>query len=359
MKIAFITRSTLHTVPGGDTVQVTQLARQLAALGATPTLCGAGDAIRYEDFDLLHFFNITRPADLLVHAIRSPRPFVISPVLVDYSEYDRHHRKGLSGQLLRLFSPDGGEYIKTIGRRMAGKDRLVSASYLWRGQRRSIRYILDKAAWVLPNSATEQKALTNQYSGEKPFTIIPNGIDPQLFRRNPQVQREKNLVICVARIEGIKNQLNLVKALNDTPYRLVLIGQAAPSQQGYFNACRKAAAPNIEFAGHLPQEQLLTYYERAAVHVLPSWFETCGLSSLEAAAMGCNVVVTGKGYTRDYFADDAFYCDASSPDSIRSAIEKAAEAESNGQLKERIRNNFTWEKAAALTIEAYKKALAT
>ncbi len=33
MKVAFITRSTLFTVPGGDTVQVVQTARKLAEMG--------------------------------------------------------------------------------------------------------------------------------------------------------------------------------------------------------------------------------------------------------------------------------------------------------------------------------------
>ncbi|MBK7308934.1 MAG: glycosyltransferase [Chitinophagaceae bacterium] len=57
----------------------------------------------------------------------------------------------------------------------------------------------------------------------------------------------------------------------------------------------KEAAGNIVFAGRLTQTALANYYARARVHVLPSWFETCGLSSLEAAAMGCNIVITARG----------------------------------------------------------------
>ncbi len=57
---------------------------------------------------------------------------------------------------------------------------------------------------------------------------------------------------------------------------------------------------------------------------MPSWFETTGLSSLEAAAMGCNIVITRKGDAYEYFGDYAYYCDPESPDSIFKAIEKAA-----------------------------------
>ena len=86
----------------------------------------------------------------------------------------------------------------------------------------------------------------------------------------------------------------------------------------------KLAAKNIHFIDHLPQEELIHYYQKAKVHVLPSWFETCGLSTLEAAAMGCNIVITNKGYASEYFNDHAFYCDPSSPASILDAIYKAS-----------------------------------
>ena len=48
--------------------------------------------------------------------------------------------------------------------------------------------------------------------------------------------------------------------------------------------------------------------------------ETPGLSSLEAAAMGKNIVVTTKGDTYDYFEDYAFYCEPDDIESIKNAL---------------------------------------
>jgi glycosyltransferase involved in cell wall biosynthesis len=87
--------------------------------------------------------------------------------------------------------------------------------------------------------------------------------------------------------------------------------------------------------------------------VLASWFETTGLSSLEAAAMHCNIVITEKGDTREYFGDDGFYCEPESPESIRVAVELASKATFNDALAEKIRNSHTWRKAAEQTLEAY------
>jgi glycosyltransferase involved in cell wall biosynthesis len=185
--------------------------------------------------------------------------------------------------------------------------------------------------------------------------MVPNGIDENLFRPDPVIKKDPYLVVCAARIEGIKNQLNLIRALNNKPFTVVIIGAPAPNQLDYYRKCRNLAAKNIIFLDHLSQQELVQYYQKAKVHILPSWFETCGLSTLEAAAMGCNVVITDKGFTREYFEDFAFYCDPSSPASILEAVEKAASSQMKKGLQDKIFECYTWKKAAQQTLEAYKK----
>lgn len=356
MRIALIGRSTLYTIPGGDTVQITETARQLNQQGATATVCLSNSVIDEQAFDLIHFFNITRPADILPHLQRIKKPYVVSPVYIDYSEYDKHHRKGLSGLLLQPFSSTRIEYIKTLGRAVKGNDRLPGLEYLWRGQEKSMRKILAGAAGILPNSSMEMKQI-RQLGIHQPAWIIPNGIDTTMFENRSRFQKDNNLILCAARIEGIKNQLNLIRALNNCGKEVVLAGSPAPNQQSYYQQCKKEAAANIVFAGRMHQSALVHYYARARVHVLPSWFETCGLSSLEAAAMGCNIVISAKGYTRDYFGDEAFYCDPGDPASIREAVMQAVAAEPSRQLADSIKTKYTWEQAAAMTLSAYQTVL--
>jgi glycosyltransferase involved in cell wall biosynthesis len=102
---------------------------------------------------------------------------------------------------------------------------------------------------------------------------------------------------------------------------------------------------------------LISYYRSAKVHVLPSWFETCGLSSLEAGAMGCNVVVADKGFAREYFGEHAFYCDPGNVASIYGAVHRAATSPLQPALEKRVRNNYTWQQAALQTMKAYQKVL--
>ena len=357
MKVAMITRATLFTAKGGDTVQVSETARHLTALGVSVDIKLTDEVIDYDSYDLVHFFNITRPADILYHIKRSGKPFVISPILIDYSEYDKYHRKGFGGLLFQWLPAHTIEYIKTLARWMRGTDKLMSQSYIFNGHRASINKILEQTRMLLPNSESEFKRISNQYKYDGIYHIVPNGIDPALFLLDETVQKDSNLVICAARIEGIKNQLNLIKALNNTRFNLVVIGAPAPNQLSYYQECKRTAAANVMFIEHLPQAGLIKYYRQAKVHALPSWFETTGLSSLEAAAMGCNVVISDKGDTKEYFEEKAFYCDPRSPESIYDAVEKASGHPYNDLLRKKIIASYTWQQAAIQTLIAYKQVL--
>ena len=357
MKVAFIARSSLHTSKGGDTIQMLQTARHLEQLNIKVDIRLTDEKINYKQYDLLHFFNLIRPSDILPHISNPDTPFVVTPLLIDYSEYDKQYRKGISGKIFHHFSTDQIEYIKTMARWIKGQQKVKSYSYLFKGHRKSVKNIIRKAVMVLPNSEMEYLQLVQSYSLTPPFSIVPNGIDESLFKSPENFEKDKNMVLCVARIEGLKNQINLIKALNNSGFQLFIIGSPASNQSDYYKQCRKIAAANIHFIDHLPQEKLIKYYQKAKVHILPSWFETCGLSTLEAAAMGCNVVITNRGYASEYCNNHAFYCDPSSPSSILDAIDKASKAGDRKIFQQKIFTDYTWRNAAYKTYEAYKKIL--
>jgi glycosyltransferase involved in cell wall biosynthesis len=357
IKVLIIARSTLYSVSGGDTIQAMQTARLLGNQGITVDIKLTDEVINYRHYNLLHFFNITRPADILYHIRKAKIPFVVSTILLNYSEYDKYYRKGLSGMFFRYLSADTIEYIKAVSRWILGKDKLMSLSYAVKGQKRSILEIIKKARLLLPNSVSEYHRIEELYGRPASYMVVPNAVDGDLFRFNKQLQKDPFLVICVARIEGRKNQLNLIRALNNTQFQLIIIGAPAPNQQSYFQMCRETAASNVRFIDHIPQEELVAYYQRAKVHVLPSWFETTGLSSLEAAAMGCNVVITDKGDTMEYFGNHAVYCSPSSPKSIYEAVEKASLLPYDEKLQLKISTLYTWQLASHHTAEGYKKII--
>jgi glycosyltransferase involved in cell wall biosynthesis len=366
MNVLLQSRTTLFSVPGGDSIQMLMTADALRKMGCAVAISTALEP-DLSNYDIVHLFNLTRPQELYLQAMnaqRQHRKIVLSPIYVSYLEYERHARTGLPGLLARHLDSGNVEYLKIMARAAINKElNKGTLSLLLHGYCSLQNKIIDMADVLLPNSESEMKRACGDLERirHKPYLVVPNAVDEQLFdvcaAGNGAAREYQGCVLCVARIDGVKNQLNLVRAMHGLPWPLVLIGQPAPNHQDYYAQVIKEAGPNVHCIGTVEHTKLPDFYKAARVHVLASWMETTGLSSLEAGAMGCNLVITAKGDTRDYFADHAFYCEPDSVESIRTAVIKAYNAGVDPRLRQRILDNFTWEKAAAMTLEGYRMAL--
>jgi len=200
---------------------------------------------------------------------------------------------------------------------------------IYKGYYGLMKEIVDNTSVFLPNSVSEMNRVATEFNLKNyNFVSIPNAIDKSVFtdsdNEKPNKYSEfKDCILCAARIEGRKSTLNLVKTVKGTNYKLVLVGKESQNQKKYVEQVHEEAGDNVTFLGAISHDDLRDLYKFAKVHVLASWMETPGLSSLEAAAMGCNIVVTKKGDTYDYFEDYDFYCEPDDVDSIKRAIDQA------------------------------------
>ena len=138
--------------------------------------------------------------------------------------------------------------------------------------------------------------------------------------------------------------------------------------------CAEEADGCVKYIPPLNHIELASAYCAASIHVQPSWFETVGLSSLEAAATGTPIVTTVQGAAQEYFGDKAIYVEPDSLESIRTgvltAMKQSTEIEQNNknatpksernmlEIKTYIKDRFTWDKTAKNTLEAYEQVLA-
>jgi glycosyltransferase involved in cell wall biosynthesis len=349
MKVGFVNRSSAESVVGGDTVQMNETAKALSMLGVEVVRVQSPHQVD-DSFDLLHFFNIIRPQYILPF-LGLPQKKVVSTIYVDYSEYDQISRSGIGASIAKLLGKNRSEYMKTLIRHAKNQERLQSGQYLWKGHAGAIREVLKKVDHLLPNSQSEWHRLQKDFTCSKPYTAIPNAIDPKLFDLGGAVRKG---LLCVAQIEGRKNQLNLIQALNALKLESTLIGKHAPNHKSYFELCRQVAGTHIQFHDFMPQEQLVEHYQKAAVHALPSWFETTGLSSLEAAACGCIPVVSDKGDVREYFSEIAEFCEPESHQSIAAAVERALRRNDHRAVRDYVHERFTWQITAEKTLAIYR-----
>jgi glycosyltransferase involved in cell wall biosynthesis len=320
MNILFIARSSLFVQAGGDTQQIVQTAKSLEEIGVAVTIKLRGEPVDFAAFDLIHFFNAGRPADILDVLPILKQPLVVSSIWVDYSEWDQA-QTGFRGYLARQAGKFGLEYLKSIGRGVSGSDKFPSIRYLLKGQKKAMQELLTRADAIVASSESERKRLDSAFSVTEKTSVIPLGVNPELILSEDA--EERSGVICVGRIEGLKNQLNLIRAANGADWNLKIIGKAAINQPQYYAQCRREAGATIEFAGWLNVEHLAQAYKQARVLVLPSYFETFGLVALEAMANGCNVVLSNRPDMNGIFADKAIFCNPDNPEDIRQKVEEA------------------------------------
>ena len=362
MKVLFQSRTNLFEAPGGDLVQMLKTKEFLErnnvqvdiSLDFEPNL---------DSYDIVHLFNLMEPQDIYLqwrNAKKQNKKVVLSTIYGLYTEFERKARGGIFQKIANFLNPYQIGYIKVCIKHFFEK-RMHKGVYimLFKGYYKMMKEIVDGVDVFLPNSDSEMKRVAYEFKmKEFKYNTIPNAVDKAIFDNSETIisekfQQYKDCIVCAARIEGRKSTLNLVKAVKNSNYKLVLVGKESKNQKKYVEKVHEEADDNVFFLGSIPHEDLKELYSVSKVHVLPSWMETPGLSSLEAAVMGCNIVVTKKGDTEDYFEDYAFYCEPDNVVSIRKAIDEAYNSPVNPKLKEKILKEYIWENTAKETIKAY------
>ncbi len=367
MQVLHVIREDAQRNLGGDTIQMLKTKAALETQGVTVEVRGTDNLSNLPPVDLANIFNIhTAESSRTAYEVlqRKTIPIVLSSIYWDMLDHwfefaiDGSARWSLLARLL------GKTHARDIYTNWQQKKGPLTST--WQIQRR----LLEQANRVLPNSQSEADLLHQTFGLNGTFhqkvDVVPNGIAPALFEPVPQPSQTfvetygvRDFVLEVGAISPVKNQLGLIEALYDFPVTLVFIGQPAAAMPEYAEMCRTRGAErgNVIFIDRLPHEELPGIYALAAVHALPSWRETPGLASLEAAAAGCRVVTTSIGSTSDYFGDLAWYCYPDDSVSIRTAVEAALQAPSTETLREHVLANFTWQRAGEATLASYHKAL--
>lgn len=363
-RVVFLARPDLLTNPGGDTTQILSTREQLERMGlhvrlllADPS-CAAIHRAEIGKADAVHCFNLllSYQYESLIHHARSlGKPVLLSPIFWDMEAYERegHSIPVWKRLLLAALASDLGTPLHGIL-----TTRLKSVTYNPRFRER-LSSILRDCDMLLPNSEVEGRLLQHRFGVDVAMHLVWNACRGGADAPPVPADAPPRYALCVGRIERRKNQLLLIRAAASLDLPVVLIGAVNLAEKSYWRQCRRAAARlrvrviHIEATGW---EQVWPYYAHAAVHAQPSWFETPGLSSLEAAAAGCPIVCTDQGSAREYFADMAEYCSPRSETSLREALVRALSGSGREARSAFVRERYTWEKAAEMTLQAYVRA---
>lgn len=161
------------------------------------------------------------------------------------------------------------------------------------------KYIFNKANLVIAPSS-EIKELLRKIGVFKPIVVLPSGIDTNFFR--PMKVERENVILWVGRLCKGKNLHFLFKAVSIvqrvTSCKFIVVGDGPEKHN--LEKFAKRLKIDVEFKGHVKDNELPLLYSTASVFVSPSKTETQGLTVLEALACGCPVVVANALGFKDF-----------------------------------------------------------
>ncbi|HEY9679187.1 MAG TPA: glycosyltransferase [Drouetiella sp.] len=332
-------------VQGGHRVQIERTNQHLQELGWDSDFV-FGKHAEVSDYDLIHGYAL--PPDVVLAIKSKGKPVALSTIhwsaFYVYPEY-RKHQHFLN-------------YLRRIKRSL--KSTFTGApSHKFPEHVRLRKLAFEAADVLLPNSEAEKQSIISELDVHTPSYVVPNGAETEIFGVDvPYNQRQPSLIYA-GRFEPHKNQLGAIRVAKAVNVPLTLVGSMHPHHQEYYRRCEIEAqkAKNIRIVKNCTQQELRKLYNQATVHILPSYFETTGLVTIEALLCGCNAVSTGRGFASDYFGNSIEYCDPEDFQSIVRAVKIALSKPPDMSLIEKMRELFTWRRAGEVTGSVYNVVL--
>ena len=393
---------------GGQGVYVRRLSRALADLGhQVEVLSGPpypeldpGEGVRLTRLPSLDLYRpetpfrpqrpIRGPIDLLEFAIMCgagfPEPLSFSLRAWIELRRRRHpvdlvHDNQCLGYGLLGIAASGLPVLATVHHPVQ-IDRRLELARAPRGRRASLRRwygftrmqarVARRLAHVITVSAAARDDVVRELGVRRErITVVPNGIDADLFRPLPDRPRRSGRVVSMAGLDApIKGLEPLLRGFARVrarrPAELVIVG--CPRSDGPAARLLDELRLNgsVRFLGGLSDQALVELYASAEAAVVPSLYEGFSLPALEAMACGVPLVASRAGGLPEVTGGDgeaALLVPPGDPEALAAALLTVLSDPDLGRRlgsrgRERATRCFSWEVTARATVDVYRAVLA-
>ena len=312
MHIAFLTPEYPHVktgAAGGIGTSIKNLAESLVALGHTVRILvygQKGDAVFEEDGIILQQIKNVKIKGLSWYFTRKKLRGIIDDL------YDK--------QLLDIVEAPDWTGITSFVQpkkcpiviRLNGSDtyfcHLDGRPVKWWNRFHEKRALQKANGHISVSRYTADK--TNELFGlQIPFTIIPNGINPEKFRPDTTLKKVSHTILYFGTLIRKKGLLELPLIFNEVVAKnpnaqLILVGRdasdIATGSPSTWQLMQEIFTPDalkqVHYAGGVPYEEVRKYIASATVCVFPTFAEALPVSWLEAMAMEKAIVASNIGW---------------------------------------------------------------
>lgn len=313
-------------------------------------------------------------------------PYSFGRRLVSYFKKNKphydiiHDNQSLSYGLLKLQSL-GKNIIATVHHPITRDRDIALAAATTKGQRWLInrwysfltmqKSVVQRLDHVLTVSQQSQQDIAEAF--DRPLakiTIIPNGIDTEIFRPLPDVQRKNWQIITTASsdqpLKGLSVLLNALAQLRGEfpQLRLLVIGKLKLDgvTEKELNALQLADC--VEFKTGISTEQLVHEYAESKIAVVPSLYEGFGLPAGEALACGIPLICSDGGALPEVVGSAAFMVKAGDVAEVANALRTLLTNEAMCEQlsiagREHSLQHLSWQVVGEQLSDYYRQIIAT
>ncbi len=204
------------------------------------------------------------------------------------------------------------------------------------------------------------------------ISVGPVGVDTEVFRPIPQMDREPGLIVTTASadvpLKGLRYLIEAIAAVEKVRkgMRLVVMGPTREDSPVRRLVEYLGLKEKVQFVGKVSQEDMVGYYSRCQVAVIPSLYEGFSLPAVEAMACGAPLVVTDGGALPEVVGAEESECAvvvrAGDSESLAHAILRIVDdAELGAKLARNaiyhVRDRYSWRRSAETAVDLYYKAI--
>jgi len=213
----------------------------------------------------------------------------------------------------------------------------------------AIKLIWKKADALIANSQG-LKDMALDFYNKKPFDVIPNGVDTEVFYPSVKEESDEFKILFVSRLierkglQFIIPQLKKIQDSTEKSVKLIVVGDGP-----YRETLERIAEENhvsdiVEFVGQKGKEEIVPFYQNADLFILPSSKEGMPNVVLEAMACGLPIIMTPCEGSAELICENGYKAERKEfADYIIKLIgDNEMRKEMSINSNKRVKNFFSW-----------------
>lgn len=330
MHYAFINPTHAISPKGGVKVQAEMWKSGLEKLDQHVTLVNPWEPKPWKSFDAIVIFSYASGCRNLVRDLAKENPNIVMAPIID---------------------PNRPDYLYKFFCKYWGAQRHLGLSSRFHDLWLARKY---PKLWLVRSE--EERHYVN-YCLEIPHERIVKV--PLHYRIPPiaEIPAKEDFCFHASRLASAnKNVPRLIEAAKKYGFLLKLAGHLMGQSERDWLSKLIDNAPNIEYVGEVSEEELQNLYRRAKVFALPSLQEGVGMVALEAAAYGCEIVLTNYGAPKEYYDGRAILVNPHSVDEIGQGVMRALkDGFAQPEMKTYIEQHYSEEACCKMLQESLGK----